>query len=89
VASLLTNEPHLIWCDTNAEADCLKSAIKNSVEVRGSDKEEYKVETALAFARGEIKTLIGKASIFGYGMNFQNIHNMTFTGLNYSYESYY
>jgi len=89
VASLQTDEPHLVWCDTNDEADHLKQAMPWAVEVRGSDKEEKKAEMAMAFANGEIRTLISKASIFGYGMNFQNIHNMTFTGLNYSYESYY
>lgn len=89
VAELQTDEPHLVWCDTNDEADRLKEAMPWAVEVRGSDKEEKKAKTAMAFANGEIRTLISKASIFGYGMNFQNIHNMTFTGLNYSYESYY
>jgi len=81
--------PHLVWCDTNDEADKLRATMPWAIEVRGNDKEEYKAEMALAFANGEIQTLISKASIFGYGMNFQNVHNMTFTGLNYSYESYY
>ena len=89
VAELQNGDPHLVWCDTNAEADKLKESMPHAVEVRGDHKEEYKAEMAMAFADGEIQTLISKASIFGYGMNFQNIHNMTFTGLNYSYESYY
>lgn len=83
------DHPHLVWCDTNDEADKLKHEMPWAVEVRGSDKEEYKAEMAMAFADGEIQTLISKPSIFGYGMNFQKVHNMTFTGLNYSYESYY
>lgn len=89
VLSLQNGQPHLVWCDTNDEADRLKEAMPHAIEVRGSDKDDYKAEMALAFANGEIETLISKASIFGFGMNFQNVHNMTFTGLNYSYESYY
>lgn len=89
VAELQNGEPHLVWCDTNDEADKLKDAMPHAIEVRGDHKEEYKSEMALAFAKGEIQTLISKAKIFGFGMNFQNVHNMTFTGLNYSYESYY
>ena len=60
----------------------------HAIEVR-SHKEEFKAEMALAFSRNEIATLISKESIFGFGGNYQNAHNMTFTGLNYSYESYY
>ena len=41
------------------------------------------------FADEKIKYLITKSSIAGMGMNFQNAHNMTFFGLNYSYEKYY
>lgn len=89
VATLQNGKPHLVWCDTNDEADKLKEAMPYAIEVRGNHKDEYKAEMALAFARGEIGTLISKASIFGYGLNLQNAHNMTFTGLNYSYESYY
>jgi len=89
VAELQNGLPHLVWCDTNDEADKLKEAMPNAVEVRGNHKDEYKAEMALAFANSEIQTLISKASIFGFGVNFQQACNMTFTGLNYSYESYY
>jgi hypothetical protein len=33
--------------------------------------------------------LVTKPSIAGFGMNFQNCHQMVFVGLNDSYESYY
>lgn len=85
--------PHLVWVDTNLEADRLKLALidefEGAVEVRGSDSAEFKAKTLSAFGRGEIPILITKASIAGMGLNFQNAHNMTFLGLNYSYESYY
>ena len=89
VSSLQNGEPHLVWCDTNDESSKLKEIMAYAIEVKGSDKEEYKAEMALAFAHGEIGTLISKPSIFGYGLNLQKAHNMTFTGLSYSYESYY
>lgn len=85
--------PHLIWVDTNLEADSLKKALSDEfegiVEVRGSDSAEYKAKNLIAFSNGEIPILITKASIAGFGLNFQNASNMTFLGLNYSYESYY
>lgn len=82
-------EQYLIWCDTNEEADLLKKYIPDAVEVRGSDKPSFKEEAAEKFKSGEIRVLISKAKIFGFGMNFQKCHNVIFCGLNYSYESYY
>lgn len=85
--------PHLIWVDTNLEANELKKALLDEfsgiVEIRGNDSAEYKARNLIAFANGEIPILITKASIAGFGLNFQNASNMTFLGLNYSYESYY
>ncbi len=41
------------------------------------------------FQDGEFRVLITKAKIAGFGMNFQNAHNMVFVGLGDSWESYY
>ena len=85
--------PHLIWVDTNLEADRLKQTLSEEfdgvVEVRGSDSPEFKAQALGDFANGKIPILITKASIAGMGLNFQNVCNMSFLGLNYSYESYY
>ena len=79
----------LVWCDLNAESDALHKAIADSVEVVGSDKPDYKAETAINFASGDIRVLVSKASIFGFGMNFQTCHNMIFCGISDSYEQFY
>ena len=83
------NEQYLIWVDMNEEADKLKLLLPDAVEVRGSDKNTFKEEASQKFKSGEIKYLISKPKIFGYGMNFQNCHNVIFCGLTYSYENYY
>lgn len=83
------NEQYLIWCNTDYEADLLKKYIPAAIEVRGSDKPEYKEQSAIDFVDGNIRILISKPRIFGYGLNFQNCHNTVFCGLDYSYESYY
>jgi DNA modification methylase len=84
-----SNDQHMIWCDTNYEADELKKAIPEAIEVRGSDSNNKKENCALKFKTGEIKILISKSSIFGFGLNFQNCHSVIFCGLSYSYESFY
>ena len=84
-----SDEQWLIWCDLNDESKRLHELIDGSVEVKGSDKPEHKSDSMLGFADGEIKALVTKPSIAGFGMNWQNCHNMIFTGLSDSYEQYY
>ncbi|MEG1945395.1 MAG: DEAD/DEAH box helicase [Oscillospiraceae bacterium] len=84
-----SDEQYLVWCYTNEESDMLKKLIPAAVEVRGSDKVADKEKAAIGFTEGDIRVLISKPSIFGYGLNFQNCHNAIFCGLDYSYESYY
>ena len=43
----------------------------------------------IGFANGDIKFLVSKPSICGFGMNFQKCHNMIFCGISDSYEKFY
>lgn len=79
----------LVWCDLNDESSRLHELINKSVEVKGSDKPEHKGNAMLSFSDGKIKSLVTKPSIAGFGMNWQNCHNMIFTGLSDSYEQFY
>lgn len=83
------NQPWLIWCDLNDEADLLEKLIPNSIQVAGRHKDEVKEERMLGFSSGEIPILISKPSIAGYGMNWQHCSNVGFVGLSDSYESFY
>ena len=76
-------------CDYNAESTALTLAINGSVEVVGADDPDYKADTAIRFAENEIHALVSKPSIYGFGMNFQNCHNMIFCGISDSYEQFY
>lgn len=84
-----SDEQWLVWCDLNAEGDKLHELIRDSVNVQGSDKPDFKSNYMLAFAEGRVKCLVTKPSIAGYGMNWQNCHNMIFVGLSDSFETYY
>jgi hypothetical protein len=79
----------LVWCDFNSESEALAKAIEDSVEVKGSDKPEHKETAGIEFAQGNIKALVSKASIYGFGMNWQNCSNIIFCGLSDSYEQFY
>ena len=92
VAAELVNssdDQWLVWCDLNDESHKLHELINASVEVQGSDKDTHKSSSMLDFSTGKIKCLVTKPKIAGFGMNWQNCHNMIFTGLSDSYEQYY
>ena len=79
----------IIWCGLNDEARLATEAVAGAVNVEGSWSPEAKAEALEAFQDGEIRVLVTKPSIAGFGMNFQNCHNMAFLGLSDSYEAYY
>lgn len=79
----------IVWCDTNDEADALKSAIPDCVEVRGSMSVDAKESTLRDFSAGNARVLVTKTSIAGFGLNWQHCNNVVFAGANYSFERYY
>lgn len=84
-----SDEPWLVWCNTNYEADALKGLIPGAVDLRGSDSIDAKERALMGFIDGTTRVLITKPSIAGMGLNLQHCRNMAFVGLSYSYEDYY
>lgn len=79
----------LIWCDLNDESATLAERIPESVEVKGADSDEHKKTAMINFSKGDVKRLISKPKIAGWGMNWQNCNTVIFCGLSDSFESYY
>ena len=82
-------ESCLVWVDYNDESELITKSIDGIVEVKGADSDEHKEKSMIGFANGNIKYLVSKPSICGFGMNFQKCHNMIFCGLSDSYEKFY
>ena len=83
------SEPWLIWCHLNDEAELLASLIPGAVNVQGSDTAEYKAQQMLAFSHRQVRVLISKPKICGFGMNWQHCARMAFVGLDDSFEKFY
>lgn len=79
----------IVWCDLNIESDMLKKSINESIEIRGSHDIDYKETMMNRFSNGDIRVLVTKPSIAGFGMNWQHCSNMAFVGLSDSFEQYY
>ncbi len=84
-----SQEGWVIWCNLNSESASLKTRIAGAVEIKGSDKIEFKESAMMGFSAGDFNRLVTKPSIAGHGMNWQHCHNVAFVGLSDSYEQFY
>ncbi len=82
------NRPAVVWCQMNAEGDLLEKTIQDSRQIAGRTPDEEKEELYDAFASGELRVLVTKSKIAGWGLNWQHCsHVVTFA--THSYEQYY
>ena len=82
------NRPALVWCHLNAEGDLLEELIPDALQVAGSQSDEVKEERLLAFVNGDLRVLVSKPKIAGFGLNLQHCNHVTFFP-SHSYEQYY
>lgn len=78
----------ILWGFLNAECDLMEKLIPDSKQISGEETDEEKEELLQAFASGEIKRLISKPAICGYGLNWQHCHRMTYFP-SHSFEQWY
>ncbi|WP_346921324.1 DEAD/DEAH box helicase [Glutamicibacter creatinolyticus] len=83
------DEPWMLWCGLNDEADTLARLIPGAVNVHGSMTPEQKAEELHQFTRGETRVLITKPKIAQFGLNWQHCARTAFVGIGDSYEAYY
>jgi len=82
------DDPVISWCHLNTEGDLLTKLIPGAVQVSGKDSMEHKEESIIAFGNGEIKTLVTKPKIAGFGLNWQHCNHQTFFP-SHSFEQWY
>ncbi len=82
------DRPFIAWCHLNEEGDYLEKIIPDAVQVAGKHSDDEKEKRLMQFVNGEIRGLITKPSIAGFGLNFQHCSHMTFFP-SHSYEQYY
>jgi superfamily II DNA or RNA helicase len=91
-ASELANDSKdcwVVWCNLNDESSLLADKIDGAVEITGSMPEDKKIKILDDFAAGNIRALISKPSLTGFGLNWQHCNNTVFVGLNDSFEQIY
>lgn len=82
------DEPWLIWCGLNDEAELL-AELTGGFNITGSMTPEAKADALLGFADGVHQIVVTKPGIASQGLNYQHCARMAFVGLSDSYEQYY
>ncbi|MCA8976115.1 MAG: helicase [Planctomycetes bacterium] len=89
-AELLDHDrPAIAWCGLNDEAEAMAREVDGAENLHGTLTPDRKVEIIEAFVAGEIRVLVSKPSIAGFGLNLQHAAEQVFVGLGDSYEAYY
>lgn len=80
--------PCVIWCNLNDEGDALEKMLPGAVQIAGKHSIDEKEERLAAFTKGEIRVLITKPKIGGFGLNWQHC-NRTVIFPTHSWEAWY
>jgi superfamily II DNA or RNA helicase len=99
VADLIASEAAnglqvLVWTVFDEESEILAESLRDKqfgafATLHGKQKPDDRAATLERFRSGEIPVLISKARLLGYGMNFQNVGSMIFSGWDDSFEQFY
>jgi superfamily II DNA helicase RecQ len=79
-----------VWCGLNVEQDTLAKLCGNEcVSIYGSLSDTEKESRLAQWLNKDKRVLISKVSIFGWGLNLQQCHNVAFLGISDSFEELY
>ncbi len=82
------DQPAIVWCQFNDEADLLEALIPGARQVSGGQKDAVKEGRFMDFVDGRLRVLVTKHKIGALGLNFQHCnHVVEFPS--HSYEQHY
>jgi len=82
------DRPFISWCGLNDESALLTKLINGAVEIAGCHSDDYKEHAMMDFSKGNIRAIVTKPSIAGFGMNWQHCSDMSYFPT-HSYEQFY
>jgi len=83
----------LVWTVFDAECEILSELLAgrnvDHVTLTGKTKRADRLKAIERFRQGKLQVLVTRPQILGWGMNFQFVSSMVFSGWSDSYEQYY
>jgi hypothetical protein len=83
------NESSIVWCKYNPEQERMAEILPDCANISGDTPIEKRLELIQAFKLGQIKKLVSKGKILGFGLNLQIATRQVFSTLEDSYETYW
>ncbi len=83
-----TKDPVVSWCHLNREGDLIEKLIPDAKQISGSDSDERKEELFKAFQSKQLRVLVTKPQVAGFGFNWQHCNHQTFFP-SHSFEQWY
>jgi hypothetical protein len=78
----------IVWCSRNGEEDVFAKALKASV-INGSTPLDKRIDIVNGFRYGDIKHIVSKPSVLGFGVNIQQAEAHLYSGYTFSFEQFY
>jgi len=79
----------LVWTTFDEEGEILSELLPRATVLSGSMPPAERERVLERFRAGEVRILISKPQLLGYGMNFQFVRSMVFSGFDDSFERMY
>lgn len=82
----------IVWTVFDEEGEIVSEYLPSGIEraiLSGKQTDGQRADMVRRFKAGELPVLITKASLCGYGLNFQNCRSMVFSGIDDSFERLY
>lgn len=82
----------IVWTIFDEEGEIVSEYLPAEIDraiLSGKQTDNQRAELIRRFKAGELPVLISKASLIGYGLNFQNCRSMVFSGIDDSFERLY
>lgn len=83
------DESTIIWCRFNAEQEELERWFPGCASISGDTPYEQREELIAAFQARQVKVLVSKPRVLGYGLNLQIATRQVFSSVEDSYENYW
>ena len=91
IVEYLEGKRGIVWCGRNAEEDAVKRALggANVAVINGAMPVEQRVELVDAYRAGQVRHIISKPKVLGFGVNLPECDDMVYSGFGWSFEEVY
>lgn len=92
IAESRRGRPTIVWTSFDAEGEIVRDLMPRGIKaalLTGDTSEAERARIIDDFRSGAVRILITKASLVGYGLNFQHCRAMVFSGIDDSFERMY